>query len=147
MPASNNFSSVKTYRNEMPKQAPVHPDRPDRRNVFRMIIAVLVVILLVLLGVNFLDSPAARVLSGRGSVQGQVVDEHGQPASARVIIFGADLSTTTGQDGTFTLSGVPAGSQTLVVAYHISAVEIPITVVPGQDINVGQVQFKVTAAP
>ena len=44
-------------------------------------------------------------------------------------------------------NGVSAGSQMLVVVYNISAVEIPITVIPGQDMNVGQVQFKVTAAP
>lgn len=64
-----------------------------------------------------------------------------------MIIFGTELATTTDQKGVFSMNGVPAGSQMVVVAYNISAVEIPISVIPGQDINVGQVQFKVTAAP
>jgi hypothetical protein len=101
-------------------------------------------------GVTFRQTstnPAERILSGKANVQGRVVDEHGLPVSARVIIFGSELSATTNPDGMFILNGVPAGSQMLVVAYNISAIEIPITVMPGQDMDIGQVQVKVTAAP
>jgi hypothetical protein len=147
MPENNNFTSVKTYRHEMPDQPPVKPELPDRRNITRIIIAVLALILLILLGINFFTSPAVSILTGKANVQGHVVDEHGLPVSARVIIFGTELSATTNQNGVFTINGVPAGSQMLVVAYNISAIEIPITIIPGQDLDVGQVQFKVTAAP
>ncbi len=131
----------------MPDQPPVIPERRGGRNISRIIIAILALTLLILLGVNFFTSPAARILSGKANVQGHVVDEHGLPVSARVIIFGTELSATTNPDGVFILNGVPAGSQMLVIAYNISAIEIPITVIPGQDMDIGQVQFKVTAAP
>jgi hypothetical protein len=148
MSASKENSPVKTYRHEMPDQPPVHPQLPDRRNVTRIIIALLTLTLLILLGANFLNSPAtSHLLSGKANVSGRVVDEHGLPVSARVIIFGTELATTTDQNGVFSMNGVPPGSQMLVVDYNISAVEIPLTVIPGQDMNVGQVQFKVTAAP
>jgi hypothetical protein len=103
--------------------------------------------LFILLGISFFTSPAVSILSGKANVQGHVVDEHGLPVSARVIIFGTELATTTDRNGVFILNSVPAGSQMLVVAYNISAIEIPINVIPGQDMDVGQVQFKVTAAP
>jgi len=147
MPENNNISSVKTYRNEIPDVPPVQPEHHDGTNQARIIIAVLALILVILLGINYLSSPTARILSGKANVQGHVVDEHGLPVSARVIIFGTQLSTTTNPDGTFVLNGVPAGSQDVVVAYNISAIEVPITVVAGQDMDIGQVQFKVTAAP
>jgi hypothetical protein len=147
MPENNKFSSVKTFRQEMPDQPPVQPERTDHTNVARIVIAVLALALVILLGINFFSSPAASILNGKANVQGHVVDEHGLPVSARVIIFGTELETTTNQDGVFLLNGVPAGNQILVVAYKISAVEIPLSVMPGHDLDVGQIQFKVTAAP
>jgi hypothetical protein len=147
MPA-NKFSSVKTYRHEMPDQPPpVVPEGPNGKNISRIIIGVLALTLFILLGISFFTSPAVSILSGKANVQGHVVDEHGLPVSARVIIFGTELSAATDQNGVFMLNSVPAGSQMLVVAYNISAIEIPINVISGQDMDVGQVQFKVTAAP
>jgi hypothetical protein len=147
MPENKNFSSVKTFRQEMPNQAPVQPERHDHTNVTRIIIAALALTLVILLGINFFSGPAGSILSGKANVQGHVVDQHGLPVSARVIVFGTEIETTTDQAGVFLLNGVPAGNQIVVVAYNISAVEIPITVMPGQDLDVGQVQFKVTATP
>jgi hypothetical protein len=147
MSESNDFSSVKTYRHDEPEQPPVHPAGPDRRKIFRIIIALLAMGLIILLGLNYLTSPLVGIASGKGDVRGHVIDEQGLPAQANVIIFGTDLSTKTDQNGNFILKGVQEGSQILVVSHNISAVEIPITILPGQEINVGQIQFKVTAQP
>ena len=56
----------------MPEQLPLVPERPDRKNTTRIIIAVLAITLLILLGVNFLGSPSANILSGKANVSGRV---------------------------------------------------------------------------
>src|SRR3954470_530580 len=54
-----------------------------------------------------------------GSISGVVTDQttHGYLVGAEVRVVGSDLSTATSREGSFTLSGVPAGTQSLEVTY------------------------------
>lgn len=63
--------------------------------------------------------PARAQNSGTGTIVGSVTNQATQKVLERatVTVVGTNLSTHTGADGTFRLSGVPAGSQTLQVGY------------------------------
>src|SRR4051812_17739524 len=54
-----------------------------------------------------------------GSVSGVVTDRatSGFLVGAEVHVVGTDLATATSRDGSFSISGVPAGSQTIEVSY------------------------------
>ena len=81
--------------------------------VFRTVALLLVITALI-------GSPPATLLAqpAVGTLAGRIVDsEAGRPvADARVAIEGSTASTTTDADGRFTLAGVPAGPQRLVVS-------------------------------
>ena len=81
--------------------------------VFRTVALLLVITALI-------GPPPATLLAqpAVGTLAGRIVDsEAGRPvADARVAIEGSTASTTTDADGRFTLAGVPAGPQRLVVS-------------------------------
>lgn len=61
--------------------------------------------------------PAFTVTSGSASISGVVTDpDTGLPvAGALITLQGTDLSTVSGADGTFTLTGAPTGEGTLII--------------------------------
>ena len=72
------------------------------------------------------DTAGARV--GRASVSGRVTFAGGQPAAeSRVEIVGSKVAAITNQNGEFTLSGAPSGTQMLLVR-HLgwTAREVPV---------------------
>lgn len=89
----------------------------------------------------------ARV--GRGTLHGAVYDSlaGGPLAGARVAIVGSRLSTRTGQDGRFTLAGVPAGRHGLTF-HHADLARMglpsPVVVV---DVAEGSVDLVALATP
>src|SRR4051812_20679969 len=68
---------------------------------------------------TLLCATAAAFAQSTGSVSGVVTDQttHGFLVGAEVRVVGSDLSTATSREGSFTLSGVPAGTQSLEVTY------------------------------
>ncbi|MSU71923.1 MAG: TonB-dependent receptor [Opitutus sp.] len=62
---------------------------------------------------------AAALAQSAGSITGVVTDKatSGYLVGAEVRVVGTDLATATSREGAFTLSGVPAGNQTLEVSY------------------------------
>src|SRR6185503_4378083 len=56
---------------------------------------------------------------GAGVIEGRVVDgATGEPLpGAKVVVTGSASETSTDREGTFRLSGVPAGDRTVVVTY------------------------------
>lgn len=69
-------------------------------------------------------------LSGRAVIRGKVTNAGGVPVpEARVSVQGSDASTATNTDGSFTLTGVPAGTQAVLVRrVGYTPVEIPMDV-------------------
>ncbi|MDQ2770061.1 MAG: TonB-dependent receptor [Bacteroidota bacterium] len=66
-------------------------------------------------------SPAHRYAAGRlagGTITGRVVDAKGQGLpGVTVLVEGTTMGVSTNVDGTYILTGVPAGSQTLVFSF------------------------------
>src|SRR5690606_20663165 len=53
-----------------------------------------------------------------GSISGQVIDETNEPViGASILLSGTTIATSTDENGNYTLSGVPAGNQTLIIRY------------------------------
>jgi protocatechuate 3,4-dioxygenase beta subunit len=69
-----------------------------------------------------------------GSVTGVVETTRGDPVpGVPVSIQGVDASTTTGEDGSYTLGGIPVGTQTLVVdPPEIGAKEVTVDIAVGE---------------
>ena len=58
------------------------------------------------------------VRHGNARLAGKVLDEHGKPlAGAQIVVWGSGIVTATGDDGTFALSGLAAGTQTVETRY------------------------------
>ena len=74
---------------------------------------------------------AAQAQGDSGTVTGQVVDSGGNPLSgAEITVLGTTLATVSGEQGTYRLLAVPAGTQTLeftYLGYGTSTVEVEIT--------------------
>ncbi len=63
-------------------------------------------------------SDVTPIRHGRSRVTGVVLDRNGRPLhGARLFVWGSDITTNTDDDGRFTLSGLPAGTQTLEARY------------------------------
>ncbi len=81
-------------------------------------------------------APLAHAQTDTGGVTGQVLDAGTGKylEGADVAIAGSNLHTTTSREGRFSLAGVPAGAQKVVVGYvGLDTQEIPVTVVAGQN--------------
>src|SRR3954469_4672378 len=93
-----------------------------------------------------LAAPAARAQSA-GTITGQVRAQVGDvPVSgARISVAGTTREITTGADGRFVLTGVPAGSVTVVVTRDgYAPLSQPITVTAGQSVTL---DVQLPAAP
>jgi TonB-linked SusC/RagA family outer membrane protein len=93
-------------------------------------------LLFVLLGLT--ASLGAWAQAGTGTVNGRVTDakNEGIPG-VTVLVDGTSVGGSTNADGTYTISGVPAGARTLVISFvGYSTVRQPVTVVAGQTATV-----------
>ena len=91
-------------------------------------------LLLIVLGITC-SLGAAWAQSTTGSISGTVVDSknEGLPG-VTVLIEGTTLGSSTNVDGTYSITGVPAGSHTLVISFvGYSTSRQPITVVAGRN--------------
>ena len=76
----------------------------------------------------------ALSLHGQGSVSGTVTDPGGEPAiGVSVSVVGTRLGAVTDLNGQYTIGNVPAGPQTLRMAYTgYQELTLPVTVIAGQ---------------
>lgn len=64
------------------------------------------------------NSEVAPLRRGHSRLTGTVLDQSGKSLNgARVLVWGSDATTSTDGDGTFSLTGLPAGTQTIEVRY------------------------------
>lgn len=117
------------------------------RGGFWGIVAVLVLILLVLVFVNYWGDTAFVSIRGKGAVSGFVVDEEGNAAKAEILVAGTDLQTTTDEAGRFQLDDIPEGQRLLVVGYDLTGWEYPVTVIAGQTLDLGKISVVTTITP
>lgn len=137
--------SLKTYGEGLPSSPP--PDTSAQRKWFWVVITVLAVTTVALAVITFARSTTAAILVGTGTVTGKVVDESNQPIVAEVFVLHTNIEAKSNADGIFEIHGVPAGPQSVVVAYQGAGREIMVDVVAGAQVNIGTVQLTATAIP
>ena len=96
--------------------------------------AVLFILAVLSVGLLVADAQAQQ----RGVVQGRIVDAaDGSPLpGANVIVEGTTIGASTNQNGRYQLTGVPAGSQTLVASFvSYERESIPVTVQAGATVT------------
>ncbi len=77
-----------------------------------------------------------QLVSAKGTITGQVVDEFGQALTgANVWIAGTSLGTSTDIQGRFEIRAVPDGSYNLIAAFIGYRSEVQIVEIPGSTIN------------
>jgi len=118
-------------------QPPVDPEKGKRRT--RIILAIIAVLAVILGIVNFLQSDQAEILARKGSISGFAVDESDNPIPVEVLIFGTDIKVMSADNGYFEVDNIPAGDQSVIVAYDIIAAEVNVTVTAGQVTDIGTV--------
>ncbi|MGC8879184.1 MAG: hypothetical protein ACP5R2_08165 [Anaerolineae bacterium] len=137
--------SLKTYEQGLPS-APL-PDTSARRKWLWVIITLLAVATVALAVITFARSTAAAILVGTGTVTGKAVDESNRPIVAQIFVLHTNIEAKSNPDGTFEIHGVPAGQQSIVVAYQGAGREIVVDVVAGTRVHMGTVQLTATAVP
>ena len=116
--------------------------RPSRRKVTWAIIIALAVLSLVIWFFVFTSSGSMNVVLGRGALTGRVLSAEGQALSnGYAFVQGSDQEVALDAEGFFTLEGVPAGSQNLVIAHHGAAEEYPVEIQSGATTDAGELIF------
>ena len=118
-------------------------DRPPpggrRRRAVILILLGLSTLIVFLLIVRAVQIVGLDRLRGTGAIAGVAVDEAGAPIAADILVFGTDLTTTAGPDGSFALDGIPAGEQAIIVASGLRATEVRVEVIAGETATLGTV--------
>lgn len=136
--------SLGDYKEGLPEKL---SDPSTNKRRIRLALVIFLGLILFLGIANFLRSQSGNLLMGTGSIQGNAVDGNGSPFIGDVFVIGVDQIIRTSPDGSFLLKNIPAGEKSLVVANATTGQEYPVRVVAGQTVDVGQVQFLVTATP
>jgi len=118
-----------------------------RQKRLRMIIAVLVGLVLLLEGGQWLARPVARAFQGSGGITGRVVNESGQPVPAGAVVLGTEIRVTADAQGNFTIPNAPSGPIVLVVGYQGNGIEIPLNVPRGGEVHLATIKLVSTLMP
>lgn len=116
----------------------------SKKRTFRLLLAALLFLSVTLFSFRYLPLNSITILSGRGDITGQVVNENGLPFQAQIYVFGIDHALDTNSDGTFTYTNVPAGTHNLIVVYNGTAQEFPVDVQAGENLDIGILQIQVS---
>ncbi len=142
--ALENSPSLKEFEDGIPQNL---SDPSKKKNRIRKILLVLAALLILFVGFSFLQSNAAELLAGKGSLSGLVLDDKGQPFQGYIFILGTELESQTDAEGLFLIENIPAGARILIVANDHAGYEFPALVEAGKTTDIGQLQFITTALP
>lgn len=128
--------SLDDYKNGYQKP----PDPEKGKKSIRYVLGSITLFVLILAGVNFMKSSQADIMTRKGSIIGYAVDESENPIQVEVLVFGTDIKVLSNQNGFFEIDNVPAGEQSVIVAYDIIAAEEKVTVESGKISDLGSVE-------
>jgi hypothetical protein len=143
MPLEDSPSLVE-YKEGMPEKL---PDPLNRRRRLLIIIGIFLAIILVVQAINFFRSPLGVILRGQATIQGQVINQLGQPIPAEIIVLETRKSVVAGNDGRFVMENVPAGQISVVADYQGTGVEVAVSLNAGSNFDMGQIRIAATAIP
>ncbi|NWG34040.1 MAG: carboxypeptidase regulatory-like domain-containing protein [Chloroflexi bacterium] len=128
------------------------PDLPSDNEAgkrrMRLLISVLAVSVLFLGFFSLLNTTSgARIVAGKGAVEGVVLTSSGAPFQGEVLILGSDQTVRTNADGSFRLENVPAGEQSLIILAENGGNEIRVFISRGETSQLGMIRFVETAMP
>lgn len=136
--------SLDQFKDGLPEKL---PDQRKRRN-FRWLLIFLLAAAALALGVaDFLQSDTAARMAGTGSISGKVADENGNPIAAQIYVMGTHIRGTAQSDGSFHLDDIPAGMQSIAIAYEGTGFEVPAQVRVGENTALGKLQYTSTLEP
>lgn len=145
MDFDNKSPSLEEYKDGIPRQK---KERPWLKWVLRGLMVVFAIVSLVSFSLLYTSSNEGMATLGRGSISGSVLDENGQPLKGKVFVQKTDREYTLAEDGSFQIGSVPAGVRSLIIVNNGAAKEIPVNVVAGQSLNLGELRFeRVTPEP
>jgi hypothetical protein len=126
-----NAPSLDNFKNGLPENL---PDPARRRAFVRVATAVFLVLVVGLLALRLQQAAS-------GTVSGIVLDHEGKPVQAELSVAGANAFVVADENGFFTLTGVPAGAQSLVIGYQAVGREVQVQVRAGQTVDLGEFRF------
>lgn len=136
--------SLDDYQGGIPEAA---PDPEAGRQRVRVLLGLLAGLSILIWLVVLLGGDARATLSGRGIVEGTVVDNFNRPLAAEIILLGGQEETTSDSAGRFLLRDVPAGEQTIVVAKDGTGLPYRVSVPRGGRVDMGALILVSTPAP
>lgn len=146
------FPSVSEIQEKVENNPLLEAPEPKKVNkttrwLARWLIAALAVLVLSLTAFRYLRSPSGQLMLGSGGVTGLAVNTDQQPVQAEVFIPGSDYSAQAGSDGLFELGNIPAGLQSVVIAYDGIGYEIRVEIEAGKTVNIGTIKLETTQVP
>ena len=115
-------------------------EKSVRKRLVTISLWVLVILIVVLLGVNFMQGNSIARFIGTGTVSGYAFDENEQPIEVEILIFGTNVKGRSNETGYFSVANVPSGQRSIIVAYGEIASEIVTVVNAGENNDVGIVE-------
>jgi hypothetical protein len=128
--------SIEQFADGMPEPP---PDHTGRKKIVRIMLAILGIIIIGLLVKTVIQSDAVQQYSRKGSISGYATDENGNPIQVELFVFGTDIEQLSDENGFFQIDDVPAGDQSIIIAYGLIAVEEKLTVTSGTDSFLGTI--------
>lgn len=129
--------SLEDYSDGIPSQ-PKDPSAGKRRT--RILLIIIFVLIIILLGFNFMQSDTAARLVRRGSISGNAINANDQPITVEVIVFGTEITKLSDENGYFQVDDIPAGENSIIIAYGDIATEVIATVNPAENTSIGTVK-------
>ena len=111
-----------------------------------LFVGLLFTLSLLLVIVTIIQNGIGLAANRFGDVTGFAVDESGTPIQVEISVYGTDLKMISDEYGFFRLNDVPAGDQSVIVAYGRIASEVKVNVKADNVTDVGAVVVQTSLA-
>lgn len=121
-------------------QQELQPQKPGKKtSPVRFVLIIITLVILALLAATIAQNGLPAALRGRGTVSGSAIDEAGKTIPVEVLVFDTNIQVQSDDNGTFYIEGVPAGKQSIIVAYDRIATEVVVDIKPNVENPLGTI--------